>query len=362
LKTYQPGLAAVGSLVVSGFKDSARAGADRLLKPYLEPLASEVRSVREDVVSLVAEIRERLGTIEAHNRATIDEVRGVRGSSDLRLDHTNLRLHQILDEVGGVGDRMERLEQHFSTVEERFEQMSTGMRSHLDERFGQLEVRFDEHFGQLELLVRDLGGGFGELREHFGQLGVRVDEHFGQLEVRVDEHFGQLEVRVDEHFGQLEVLLRDLGGGLGQLRDSFGQLESRFARVEEHYVEVEHRIYERLDGNESTLVRYFEDQAKRQSELRSAMEDVVDASKKQLEKLELLMMAQLEGLFATVSNEAGAVRSDVEELTRMIRMQGDAADQVAEVVGRALTRLSSEVETLNMVVPALGGDVAATPA
>ena len=30
----------------------------------------------------------------------------------------------------------------------------------------------------------------------------------------------------------------------------------------------------------------------------------------------------------------------------MLRMQGDASDQVAEILGRTLTRLSAEVEAL----------------
>ena len=38
--------------------------------------------------------------------------------------------------------------------------------------------------------------------------------------------------------------------------------------------------------------------------------------------------------------------SDLVELNRVLRMQGDAADQVAEVLGRTLTRLSAEVEML----------------
>ena len=37
---------------------------------------------------------------------------------------------------------------------------------------------------------------------------------------------------------------------------------------------------------------------------------------------------------------------DMVELTRMLRMQGDASDQVAEVMGRTLARLSAEVEAL----------------
>jgi len=49
-----------------------------------------------------------------------------------------------------------------------------------------------------------------------------------------------------------------------------------------------------------------------------------------------------------------ALRSDLVELTRVLRMQGDAADQIAEVLGRALTRLSAEVETLSGALENMG--------
>ncbi|HUB72002.1 MAG TPA: hypothetical protein VL984_16390 [Acidimicrobiales bacterium] len=274
---------------MSGFKESARAGADRLVKPFFVPIESELASargeltttlreivsVREDVTSLVSEIRDRLGAIEADNRATTDEVRGVRGASDIRLDHTNLRLHQILDEAGGLRDRMERLETHFGTVEERF----------------------------------------GQLGSHFIVVEQNLHEHFNQLQ----ERFAELAERVELRVGDAE------------------------ARV-------------------GSLVNYFEDQAQRQAELRSAMEDLGEATKQGLEKLELLMMAQLEGLFGSVGSEAAAVRADVVELTRMIRMQGDAADQVAEVMGRAFTRLSAEVEALSDATARLGAQAVTSPA
>ena len=45
------------------------------------------------------------------------------------------------------------------------------------------------------------------------------------------------------------------------------------------------------------------------------------------------------------SAEMDALRADYVELTRMFRMQGDAADQVAEALGRTLTRLTAELES-----------------
>ncbi|HMK97894.1 MAG TPA: hypothetical protein VK425_10135 [Acidimicrobiales bacterium] len=273
---------------MSGLKESARASADRLLKPYLGALANDITSVREDVISLVIEIRDRLGAIEAHNRATTDEIRGVRGSTDLRLDHTNLRLHQVLDEVGGVRDRLERLERHLTGFEEQLEQ-----------RFSSLEERLEQRFNGMEQSFNGMEQRFNGMEEHF------------------------------EH----------LSSGLWE----------RWALVQEHF-----------DNNSSTLVGYFEEQAQRQAELREGMGELGQATRQALEKLELLMMAQLEGLFGAVASEAGAVRTDLEELTRMIRMQGDASDQVAEVMGRAFNRLSAEVEVLSNIVPR--DEVAPSPA
>jgi hypothetical protein len=59
---------------------------------------------------------------------------------------------------------------------------------------------------------------------------------------------------------------------------------------------------------------------------------------------------------------ATALHSDIVELTRMLLMQGDAADQFAETLGRTLTRLSSEVETLSGAVQALDVQLEGTPA
>ncbi len=61
------------------------------------------------------------------------------------------------------------------------------------------------------------------------------------------------------------------------------------------------------------------------------------------------LRADIGGLRADIGglNEGvEGLRSDLVELNRVLRMQGDAADQVAEVLGRALTRLSAEVEIL----------------
>lgn len=47
------------------------------------------------------------------------------------------------------------------------------------------------------------------------------------------------------------------------------------------------------------------------------------------------------------------VRAENTELVRMLRQQGDASDEVAEVLGRTLARLGAEVEALSEAVERL---------
>lgn len=50
---------------------------------------------------------------------------------------------------------------------------------------------------------------------------------------------------------------------------------------------------------------------------------------------------------AQVSRDlVGALRAEMVEVARMLRQQGDASDEVAEVLGRTLVRLSAEIDEL----------------
>jgi hypothetical protein len=53
------------------------------------------------------------------------------------------------------------------------------------------------------------------------------------------------------------------------------------------------------------------------------------------------------GVPTEVTDSLDAIRKDLVEIQRMIRQQGDAADQVAEILGRTLARLSVEVADLS---------------
>lgn len=64
---------------------------------------------------------------------------------------------------------------------------------------------------------------------------------------------------------------------------------------------------------------------------------------------------------AQVSERIGeSLRAEMVEVARMLRQQGDAADEVAETLGRTLARLSAEVDHLAEAVARLS-DAAPDP-
>jgi hypothetical protein len=59
-------------------------------------------------------------------------------------------------------------------------------------------------------------------------------------------------------------------------------------------------------------------------------------------------------LFAEMRDETSrTLRAELVEVQRMLRQQGDAADEVAETLGRTLVRLSSEIEALSAAIDRL---------
>lgn len=55
----------------------------------------------------------------------------------------------------------------------------------------------------------------------------------------------------------------------------------------------------------------------------------------------------------TADEAVGRVSSRIDDVERILGDQGDAADEVAEVIGRTLTRLSAEVTALNSEIAQL---------
>jgi hypothetical protein len=72
------------------------------------------------------------------------------------------------------------------------------------------------------------------------------------------------------------------------------------------------------------------------------------------ERLRFVVAQVVTPLFAELRDESSrTLRAELTEVQRMLRQQGDAADEVAETLGRTLVRLSAEVEALAMAVDRL---------
>jgi len=211
------------------------------------------------------------------------------------------------------------------------------------------------------------------LKPYFDLLADDVHSVRNSTQARFDE----LATRLDSLGAGLagtDARLDDLGTRLAGTDARLDDLGTRLAGTDARLDARLDDLGARLAGTEERLVYHHEGHAQRQAELREGLDAekaALEAAtqsltkfKPAMEDLELLFMAQLEGLFGAVNNEAAALRSDVAELTRMLRMQGDAADQVAEVLGRTLTRLSSELEALGGTIEMLQarGEGAPSPA
>ncbi len=171
-----------------------------------------------------------------------------------------------------------------------------------------------------------------------------VEQRFGPVERRLDE----IEQRQRELKGDFEGLgrtvaqdLEALGNRVGdELRGSeersqliFSQQFEAFAnRMSDELRGSEERSGMAFEGHADRVVRQLEGQAARQAELRGSMDD---------------QAAAVESLVRRFEDRVDKLRSDLVELSRMLRMQGDAADQVAEVLGRTIARLSTEVDQLS---------------
>jgi len=263
---------------MSGWKQTFRAGADRLVKPYTDPVTAELASLSQQMASTGERLDGRLEGLDGR----LDGVDGRLQAGDARLEAVGAEvLSRALDEAAGSAAKL----------------------SDQVERFNADMVEIRERLGQVEAHGRAYADEVRGLRE-------------------------SSDTRLDLTNLRMQQILDEVGG----VRDRFERLERRFGEVE------------------ASLVHQLEGQAKRQAELRSGFGDMGASIKKSLEKLELLMMGQLEGLFGAVHDETASLRADIVELTRMLRMQGDAADQVAEVMGRTFTRLSAEVASLSEAV------------
>ncbi len=197
----------------------------------------------------------------------------------------------------------------------------------VEQRFGPVERRLDE----IEQRQRELKGDFEGLGRTVAQdleaLGNRVGDELRGSEERSQLIFSQ----------QFEAFANrmsdELRGSEERSQLIFSQQFEAFAnRMSDELRGSEERSGMAFEGHADRVVRQLEGQAARQAELRGAMDD---------------QAAAVESLVRRFEDRVDKLRSDLVELSRMLRMQGDAADQVAEVLGRTIARLSTEVDQLS---------------
>ncbi len=223
----------------------------------------------------------------------------------------------------------------------------------VEQRFGPVERRLDE----IEQRQRELKGDFEGLGRTVAQdleaLGNRVGDELRGSEERSQLIFSQQfeafanrmsdELRGSEERSQLifsqqfeafaNRMSDELRGSEERSQLIFSQQFEAFAnRMSDELRGSEERSGMAFEGHADRVVRQLEGQAARQAELRGAMDD---------------QAAAVESLVRRFEDRVDKLRSDLVELSRMLRMQGDAADQVAEVLGRTIARLSTEVDQLS---------------
>ena len=200
----------------------------------------------------------------------------------------------------------------------------------------QLNNHLEEFRAQLGLQLRDQARD--QLNDHLegfrAQLGLQLqDQVRDQLNNHLEEFRAQLGLQLqDQARDQLNNHLEGFRALLGiqlqdQLRDQLNDhLDGFLSRLQGH---VANSVADRLSPWLSSV----------DAEVASVRDGTAETS----------------SLTGALREEVASLQSDIVELTRMLRMQADAADQVAEALGRTLIRLSVEVEDLNA---ALGGSPA----
>lgn len=110
-------------------------------------------------------------------------------------------------------------------------------------------------------------------------------------------------------------------------------------------------LYQRVADRIATRL---EPQIARSEATLDAFDSTLESIRTTLESIKTTLESigpTLESKVATVHADLeGHLRSETEELARMLRLQGDADDELAATLGRTLARLSAEVETLSASV------------
>jgi flagellar capping protein FliD len=90
------------------------------------------------------------------------------------------RLDVLENEVAGINERLDRMEERFEGrfdhMEERFEGRLDQVEERSEGRFDQMEERFEGRFDQME-------GRFNQMEERFNQMDQRIDRMHEQMRV-----------------------------------------------------------------------------------------------------------------------------------------------------------------------------------
>ncbi len=166
------------------------------------------------------------------------------------------------------------------------------------------------------------------IQPFFDRLFGRVHEDL----LRVRDDIGSLHTGLNGRIDHLQGLLEILD------RKADGQTEASF------------RLSKQMGDLRDELLARLAESTQRELELRQAVDTltllVANSVADINDKLDRLPARIAESATRVTEDMTEVVRAELVEVARMLRMQGDAADQVAEVLGRTMVRLSAEVNAL----------------
>lgn len=189
------------------------------------------------------------------------------------------------------------------------------------------------------------------VQPYFDRLFGRVHEDIG----RVHEDIGRVHGDIGRVHADIEVLRTGLHGRIDNLQG----LSEILDRKADGETEASFRLSRQMGDLRDELLARLAEATQREVELREALDTltllVANSVGDINNKLDRLPAQIAESATKATEDLTEVVRAELVEVTRMLRMQGDAADQVAEVLGRTMVRLSAEVNALTDTLEPLQG-------
>ena len=286
-----------------------------VLQSYFQDLGAQVQDLKAQAQDLKAQVESQPGRLQDQVRDQLnDHLEGFRALLGLQLQD------QVRDQLNSHLEGF-RAQLGLQLQDQARDQLN----SHLEGFRALLGIQLQD---QLRDQINDHLEGFR------AQLGLQLQD---QARDQLNSHLEGFRAL----FGiQLQDQLRDqINDHLEGFRALFGiQLQDQ----------LRDQINDHLDGFLSRLQGHVADTVADRLSPRLGSVDAEVASLRDT-------TAETSSLTGALRDDVASLQSDIVELTRMLRMQADAADQVAEALGRTLIRLSVEVEDLNA---ALGGSPA----